>query len=375
MHPAVRSMLMIKPSLDLDFFGPTLDPRVVFSRASAANAYGSNGLMTSISTGVARCDYDPVTLQPLGLLMEETRVNNALRSAAFSNASWTKTNVSVTTDSTTDPTGGTLYDTLTSSATDGTVLQTVTGLVTSTQYCLSIDLMRVTGTGTVSITADGTNYTTVALTGTMTRFSILVTTGSTSTTIGIKIATNGDAVAAGGAQLEAGAYPTTRLTTSASTVSRSSDTAQLNLPDAWYAEGAISLYVEVQPIQQNSATSQRLIALSDGTSTNRLLVTFNSGGQISVALAVSGFSTLTITASSTITLGTVYKVLVVVSSSAMSLYANGVLIGTSRLNSVPVAAMNTLNIGPAGGTGVAYLRRVKAFRTVLTNTHAQALTS
>ena len=50
-----------------------------------------------------RFDYDPVTLAPKGLLVEEQRTNLLLRSEEFDNASWTKTRTSITANATTSP--------------------------------------------------------------------------------------------------------------------------------------------------------------------------------------------------------------------------------------------------------------------------------
>jgi len=77
-------------ALDLIFDGRPLDPRITFTRAAGpATFVGSDGLIQSAGTNVARQDYDPVTLAWRGLLVEQARTNSILRSEEFDNASWT----------------------------------------------------------------------------------------------------------------------------------------------------------------------------------------------------------------------------------------------------------------------------------------------
>ena len=71
----------LRKRLALNFLsGGSLDPRITFTRASSATRVNSSGLIETVSSNVARIDYDPVTLAPKGLLIEEQRTNLLLRS-------------------------------------------------------------------------------------------------------------------------------------------------------------------------------------------------------------------------------------------------------------------------------------------------------
>ena len=78
-------------SLDLSFMTPgTLDPRITFTRASTGTYFDSNGVMRTAAVNQPRWDYDPVTHQLRGLLLEDARTNLWLQSADASNAAWSK---------------------------------------------------------------------------------------------------------------------------------------------------------------------------------------------------------------------------------------------------------------------------------------------
>jgi hypothetical protein len=60
----------------LDFANTkTLDPRITFTRASGGSYVGADGLIKYAGVNEARFDHDPVTGESLGLLVEEQRTN------------------------------------------------------------------------------------------------------------------------------------------------------------------------------------------------------------------------------------------------------------------------------------------------------------
>ena len=68
---------------------PYLNPQWSFTRASNATYLAANGVITTVGPNVPRFDYDPVTLQCKGLLLEETRSNFLYNSTLSTNtANW-----------------------------------------------------------------------------------------------------------------------------------------------------------------------------------------------------------------------------------------------------------------------------------------------
>lgn len=88
-------------------------PGATFTRASAGWYFNSAGILTTSTNNVARFDYDPATLTPLGYLAEMQSTNNVLNSGDVSNASWTKNNITVTGNANVAPDGTTTAATLT----------------------------------------------------------------------------------------------------------------------------------------------------------------------------------------------------------------------------------------------------------------------
>lgn len=81
----------VLPRLALDFTTGVLDPRVTVTRAlNTATRVNSSGVIETVNADLPRFDYNPVTLAPRGLLIEEARANLMLYSQNFADVIWTK---------------------------------------------------------------------------------------------------------------------------------------------------------------------------------------------------------------------------------------------------------------------------------------------
>ena len=293
------------PRLTLNFLtGAPLDSRITFTRSTTATFVGSDGLIQSSAINAPRFDYNPVTLAPRGLLIEEQRVNLLLYSEQFDNAGWTKTGASVTANATTSPDGTANADRLIADGllTNHVAQQTVTytaaahtlsvyakrdtnnfvqvrfGVAASAQGFVNFDLNAGT-VGTIgatvssaSITPAGNGWYRCAITAT--------TAAAVGSNAGFFIVTSATAGSAEpntlttsvflyGAQLEAGAFATSYIPTVASTVTRAADIASMTGTNfsSWYNQSEGTIVVECNQVA-GANSSSAAYAISDNTFNN-----------------------------------------------------------------------------------------------------------
>ena len=286
----------VSPSLLLDFANSrTLDPRITFERSSIGTYVASNGLIKTAAADEPRFDHDPETGESLGLLIEESRTNLFDYSVDFSQ-NWAKSRTSVTLNTTTSPDGTNTASTLsvTSGPSYAYMLEskdTNNGIVYSVSFWVKYNncqyvwllgaerpdafayfdvLNGVVGASngyTCSMTPYPNGW--YRITATKTKVG---DTGNEEIGIGITRSlspTNnqiGDSVYIWGAQFEQGAFPTSYIPTSGSTVTREPDNASItgtNFSD-WYKIGDGSWYTEARGGKSKGSNAGRIISLSGG---------------------------------------------------------------------------------------------------------------
>lgn len=193
---------------------------------------GPNGLLVAAATNTPRIEYD-ANGNPLGLLIEAARTNLALHSADGTNAAWTKTNTSAAKTATGPDGAANSATTVTASAGNGTILQTVTSA--SATRALSVWLKRRTGTGNVQLTLDGgTGWTTQSITSSWARYT-LTQAAVTNPNFGIRLVTSGDEVDFYGFQLESAAFASSHIPTTTVGVARTADSCVRTLSSEFSA--------------------------------------------------------------------------------------------------------------------------------------------
>jgi hypothetical protein len=238
----------IRPSLLLDFANSkTLDPRITYSRSSTATQYNDRGRLITVDSGEPRFDHDPVTGESKGLLIEEQRTNLITYSEDFSNAAWTKNNVTLDSNIVISLDGTLTADIVTATNSVNNRIESSPSLSATTTYTASIYVKNIeAGSGRSRLNADAFNVDILwdggaidslveggspvsssyeELENNWYRVSLVFTTGASPTSIfrfyPDRLTTN-KSIIIWGAQLEAGAFPTSYISSTETFTSRAS---------------------------------------------------------------------------------------------------------------------------------------------------------
>jgi hypothetical protein len=280
-------------------------------------------VLQTASANVARFDHNPLTFESLGLLVEEQRTNLFTYSEDFSNAAWlpTATASQVTSNEIIAPNGtltGDLFSCLSTSDVSRRLVNTpALSVSNATTYTASVYVKARNWTYIgVAINANTINYNntagycTVNLdTGAISNVSSLIATSSTNVgngwwriaitgttvtttaTLSISLLDSdeiapssavgvvGNGVFLWGAQLEAGAFPTSYISTSASQVTRSADSASMTGANfsEWYRQDEGTLYAESVPGQMN-AGYHAIASFADATASETNFISIGLNG-------------------------------------------------------------------------------------------------
>jgi len=394
---------------------------ITFTRASSATYFDSAGVLQTATTNVPRFDYNPSTLAARGLLIEEARTNLWSYSDDFGNAAWSKGGATVSTDTTTAPTGTSIADSLIENSSTGQhrAFRTVSGTTNTNPYTVSFFAKANTRTrvyvgivesptfsrqgsavfdlsaGTIVSVGSGSNGATGG-SATITnvgngwyRCTYTLTLGGTDTAIfsdinlvstGTTISYTGDGTSGlylFGAQLEAGAFPTSYIPTVASTVTRAADIASVNTVSPWYNATEGSLYTESQQlVAQTAVIFPRIVVVDNGSTTNALLHLWRTDTSRLYANGVSSGSSQYDLGVNGVTQTSVNKIASAFAANNFAASVNGGPVLTDLAGVVP-SGLTTLRIGRSSGTDYlnGYIRRITYYPRRLSNTELQAITA
>lgn len=226
---------------------PGLVPQAMtVARSGTATRIDARGFVEAVAADTLRHDFDPLTGAYLGWLIEEPRTNLALHARDLTEGAWTKTGISAVRTQTGADGAANGASALTASVAGATITQVVTAA--SAAYTFSVDLKRMSGSGPVSITLDGgATWQDVTAELSSLRFTRVTRTQTVANpAFGLKLATAGDVVIADYAQLEAGAFATSRIPTGAGAVARGGDVCTLNAGQNWFNPAEGTVYVEAE---------------------------------------------------------------------------------------------------------------------------------
>ena len=366
-----------------------------------------------------RFDYDPVTKQPKGLLIEEQRTNLLLQSEAFNDAYWNKVSTTISANNTTSPDGTISADKITEDVANNThqLSSTTVSVTNGTTYTFSIYAKKaerqyltfngssaffggqdfciydlnsgvITQQGTsgqASITDVGNGWYRCLRTipATATGNSIAAWGISNSSTGGRAPIYTGDGVSGfyiWGAQLELGAFATSVIPTQASQVTRAADTAVIQGSNfsSWYNQNEGTVYVDITYTGQliGSATATNIIRIDDSTGNNVTdlrIVRDPTLPQSDVVVVANGSNQMDSAGLQPVIANTKYKRALAYSINNAISCNNGTLDGATDTSFIP-PFVNRLLFG-TGSNQSFYLSNFSYYNARLSNATLQAITS
>jgi hypothetical protein len=366
-------------------------------------------VLLTAATNAPRFDHNPTTGESLGLLIEEQRTNLFPYSEDFADAAWSKTRSSITSNTIVAPDGTLTGDKLVedTTATSTHFVSDNVNLIANTFYTATVYVKAAERTRVLLQNSSTANWTTVGVayfdlsagtivsgTGSITpigngwyRCSINGTFGGTDALGGLNIfivesgttiSYTGDGYSGiyiWGAQLEAGAFPTSYIATVAATVTRSADAASMTGTNfsSWYNQGEGTVYFEGGIPYNYSAGFQTTYSVNDTTTNNNIQPAFNSSAdvinvEIKVAgSAVAGFFPAYI--SGTTKLAFAYKL------NDVNYAKDGTAGTTDTSATIPVVTQINLGANPTPSNFLnGHIRRLAYYPLRLTDAQLQALT-
>lgn len=362
-----------------------LGPTLGIVRASERRVFGPTGLLETVASGVAGFDHDPITGRSLGLLVEEARTNICLQSEDFANASWLEgaSMLAVVGNEAAAPDGTTTADLLIDDSGGGTgavdISQAIT-LATLTTYTLSIYVkadqldwvrLHIVLLGSLDIEAffDLTNGAVGSSPGANNtsefiedvgdgffRCGIVFLSDAVDTTCSFQIfvaEADGDStvdldgtssIFAWGAQVEAGAFPTSYIKTEASSVTRNADVVSTT-DVSWLNASAGTMYFRGRS-NAFSNSEFRVWQLDDGTNDERIRVYALAVGR-PIALGVDGGGTqFQLTADTANVVNTEYASSLAWAANDIAFISNSDPVETDSLATLPTVTQ--LSVGSEG---------------------------
>lgn len=276
-------------------FLTSVDSSFRFFRFGSAKYFNSSGILTTASFDTPRFEYDPISLQPKGLLIEGSRTNNILRSQDYAQAVWSKSRITLTTNAIVSPeglsTGARLQETIDASTHVLQQNRTLTAGVTTvsiyakagernwfyigvsngSNYGAHFNLNDGSlGSTQGAIVATSTHvgngwyrcsltFTAVAATG---QFFFRIASASNITSY------TGDGVSGlyvWGAQVENGEFPSSYILTAGSAVTRAADSLTMGVSSfsTWLNQNEGTFIVEFSMLNSNITQTRKIMEIGD----------------------------------------------------------------------------------------------------------------
>lgn len=402
-------------------FGPL--PTFTNATTTARTYVGSDGLLKTAAINVPRIEFDPVTRQCLGLLIEEQRQNLTPDSEDFTQATWTKLNVTAASNVATSPDGNTTADSITETSANAQHYANAqpASVTSGTTYTYSVFLKKGTGatapdwicllmfTGAFGTKNIAFNVSTGAfgasaggLTGTSKQYPngwwrVSVSSAAIATGVfgGAYIAfTNNVNVASAptytgqttsdifiwGAQFEAGAFASSYIPTTTTSLVRSADVCSITGAafTGFYNQTEGTMVFKGDRVLGNNFAGisgfPRYISFDDGTVSNRIHLWWYAGPN-AYNVTVGGVDSAAITTTA-ITDGSRFGLSARYKTNDFAVSQNGGAPSTDVSGGLPTVDRAGIGmVGFSGGFINGHIFSIQYFNAIKTNAQLQALST
>lgn len=293
---------------------------ITFTRASGGGRFNASGQYEWLAANVPRIDYDPVTGECMGILVEEQRTNMLLNSATLATQSLN---------------------------------------LAERTYTMSFY-----GPGTVTLSGAYSGVVVGSGASTRKAFSFTATAGTLTLTVSGSC-TRG--------QLEPGSFPTSYIPTTSAQVTRTADVAGINTLSPWFNAAEGTIIAELSSWSSLAAVPSSVCGFDDGSSNNRMYLRTLSGRAYQV-VSVGG-STVVNSGLGAVSAGANVKM----SGAFKENDFSGSLAGAAAIADAngEIPSVTKLNIGSRGSADFlnGHIKSLRYYPKRLTNTELQELTA
>lgn len=396
----------VLPKLALDFTTATLDPRVTFTRAGdTATVVNSSGFIENVLANVPRFDFDPITFTCKGLLIEETRANLLTDTTTFA-TTWTAFGSSLSTGSVTSPAGSATsikyvessgvaeHGIFQTTSTTGSHAYSVFAKSNGRRYLVlrkdgggvsfavfDLDAGAVTqtqnSTATIQPYANGW-YRCILVTTVLANGNTIIKSSDIGTGVNPNSTYNGDGVSGFylyGAQLENGAFPTSYIPTTTTSLTRNADVATMTGTNfsSWFNASEGSFFVGTYSTPSANGFYFRAYVAANGATANDSLY-FHSNPNTRFVVFSGASATVTDTGAKT-TFGTTMNLVGAYKVNSFAAAKNAAATVTNVSGGVPVTSPDKLAIGSTGENALyvnGWITKLMYWPQRLTNVEVQA---
>ena len=337
-----------------------------FTRASNGTFVNKAGLIETAASGVPRIDFSDSTSG--ALLLEPQRTNVLPYSQDFSHSSWLKNDVSIQSGYLAPDGTNNAYK-VTSTGANPHLVNTSTGGNTGAK---SIYAKTTSGTGIVILFNNVTTYFTI--TEEWQRFEIEQDGLDFFYAVDFRGASTLTEIIIWGAQSEAGSYATSLINTEGSAVTRVADACNNGGNEQVINSTEGTLYFEGSYPKTTSGSGNKRIAISDGTSSNRVMFAEIGNTGLSALITSQGINSAYITGS--LDNLSNFKAAISYKQNDFALWINGLKVATDTSGNVPIG-LNEIAFDGGDGTNDFFgkTKDLKVYNTALTDAELAILTT